>query len=137
MRRRTAAEKKLADNAWLTRAWRRWRRERVEQLLGGPYAAPAQALLKFFKTMIGPSALIDFVKAGPWENADEDVRFEILALIDAVIVKRRERIGLAPFDDALPGQAPNVFLILREQLAPSSSRLMAAPSGANAGSSES
>jgi hypothetical protein len=74
--------------------------------------------LAFFKTMTGPAALIEFIASGPWGDADSDVRFEILSLLDAVIIRRREKMGLAPFDDALPDQPLNVFLILREQLAP-------------------
>ena len=57
--------------------------------------------------MTGPTALTD-------------VRFEILALVDAVIMQGRERMGLMPFDDALPDQPLNAFLILRAQLAPQS-----------------
>ena len=85
-------------------------------MFAGPYAEPTQALLAFLKTMTGPTALLDFIKAGPWCDADADVRFEILALVDAAIIQRRERMGLPPFDDALPHQSPNTFLILREQL---------------------
>ena len=113
-----AAEKKLADGAHQLRAWRCWRRERLEALLAGPYAKAVQALFDFLKTMTGPSALIDFVEQGPWCDADADVRAEILALVDAVIIRRRERIGLAPFDDALPDRPLNVFLVLREHLFP-------------------
>jgi hypothetical protein len=122
MRRRipAAAEKKLADDSRLRRAWRHWRRERLDALLAGPFGAPAQELLAFFKTMTGPTALVDFVRSGPWSGADEDTRFEILALIDAVIVKQREKRNLPSFDDALPGQPLNAFLILRAQLAPQS-----------------
>jgi hypothetical protein len=74
MTTQTAAEKKFADDA--RRSCRHWRRERLEALLQGPYAEATQALLTFFKTMNGPTALIDFVKAGPWSDADADVRFK-------------------------------------------------------------
>jgi hypothetical protein len=87
-------------------------------LLTGPYAEPAQALLTFLKNMKSPSALLDFITAGPWCGADEDVRFEILSLVDAMIVRRRERMGLPAFDDALPDQQDNVFPILRAHLFP-------------------
>jgi hypothetical protein len=43
---------------------------------------------------------------------------EILALVNAAIVKHRERLGLPLMDDALPGQPDNVFLIVREHLFP-------------------
>jgi hypothetical protein len=114
---KTRQQKKLAEQRLEFRLWKRWRRERVESLLVGPYAESAQALLDFFQTKPSPSSLIDFIAAGPWEKADADIRFEILALVDTVIMKRRERMGLAPFDDALPGRPLNVFLILRERLA--------------------
>jgi hypothetical protein len=120
MRRRlpAAAEKNLADNSRLLRAWRRWRRERLNALLAGPYGAPVQALLAFLKTVTGPTALIDFVRSGPWSGADENTRYEVLSLLGAVITKRREKMGLAPFDDSLPGQPPNAFQILHAHLFP-------------------
>jgi hypothetical protein len=118
MRRRSEAEKKLADDARLLRAWRRHRRERLEALLAGPYAEAVRALLSFCKTITTPTALINFITSGPWIDADMDVRAEVLALVDAVIIRRRERMGLVPFDDALPDRPLNVFLILREHLFP-------------------
>jgi hypothetical protein len=125
----TRRQKAITEQRFEFRQWKRWRRERFEALLQGPYTESVQALLTFSKTMPGPTALIDFVKTGPWSDANADVRFEILALVDAMIIRRREHMGLPPFDDALPGQSPNAFLILREQLAPYS-RPMAAPPGA-------
>lgn len=70
--------------------------------------------------MAGPTALIDFIASGPWSDADADTRFELLALVDATIIRRREHMGRVPLVDALPGQPDNLFLILREQLAPPS-----------------
>jgi hypothetical protein len=131
---KTRQQKALAEQRYEFRQWKRRRRERVEALLAGPYAEPVRALLAFLKTMTGPTALINFVTAGPWADAGADVRFEILALVDAVIVQRRERMGLMPFDDSLPDQPENAFLILRAQLADPNSRLMAAPPGAKPGS---
>jgi hypothetical protein len=109
-------QKALTERDVEFRLWKRWRRERLDALLAGPYAEPAQALLTFFKTMTGPTALIDFIRSGPWSDTDADVQSEILALVDDAIVHRRERMGLPPFDDALPDQSPNAFLILRAQL---------------------
>jgi hypothetical protein len=115
---KTRKQEALDEKRHELRQWKHWRRERLDALLTGPYAEPAQALLAFLKTMTSPTALIDFIKAGPWRDADESVRFEILSLVDAVIIKRRERMNLAPFDDALPGQPDNVFLVLRALLTP-------------------
>jgi hypothetical protein len=133
---RSKQQKALAEQRIEFRQWKRWRRERLEALLQGPYAEPAQALLTFVKTMTSPTALIDFIRSGPWGDADADVRFEILALVDAVIIRRRERMGLPPFDDSIGNRPLNVFLLVRELLAPTGIhdfRLTAAPPGAQPG----
>jgi hypothetical protein len=44
------------------------------------------------------------------------MRFEILALVDAAIVRLRERSALTPFDDPLPHEPPNAFQIIKELL---------------------
>ena len=80
------------------------------------YAEPAHALVEFCKTATSPTALINFIKAGPWSDADANVRIEILTFVDAVITKQRERMGLPPFSDPLPGQPDNAWLILRAWL---------------------
>jgi hypothetical protein len=115
--RSEAVKKKLADDTTLRRAWRQWRRERIEALLAGPYGEPTRALPAFLKTVKRSTELIDFIKAGPWREADANVRFEIVALVDAAIIRHRERLGLPSFDDALPDQPPNAFLVLREYFA--------------------
>jgi hypothetical protein len=116
MRRRAAQDKALKERAYELRQWRRWRRERFEELLNGPYAEPARALVDFCKTVTSSTALIEFVKAGPWSDADTNVRIEVLTFVDAVITKQRERRSLVPFDDPLPGQPDNAWLILRAWL---------------------
>jgi hypothetical protein len=110
-------QKALAEKRTELRLWKAWHRERLDALLAGPYGDSTRALLAFVKTMTKPTALIDFVEAGPWANADADVRFQILSLLDATIMRRREKMELEPFDDSLPGCPENVFLILRALLA--------------------
>jgi hypothetical protein len=126
---KAARKKELQEQSFEFRQWQRWRRERLEALLAGPYGESTQALLAFCKTMATPSAVLDFIACGPWSDADINTRAEILSLVDAMIIKRRERMGLPPFDDALPGAPSNLFLLLRERLAP--------PPGAEPGSIDS
>ncbi len=109
-------QKALAEQRYEFRQWKRWRRERFEELLKGPHAEPARALVEFCKTVTSPTALIEFVKAGPWSDADADTRIEVLTFVDAVITKQRERRSLVPFDDPLPSQPDNAWLILRAWL---------------------
>jgi hypothetical protein len=115
-RREKAKEKALAERDDLFRLWKRWRHERLEALLAGPYGESVRELLAFLQTMPlndGPQ-LIELVRAGDWHHTDPDTRFEILSLIDAALTALRERRDLAPFDDALPDEEPTVFLIIRE-----------------------
>ena len=116
MRRSRARDQRLKEQQIEFLLWKRWRHERLDALLNGAYGAAANDLLEFLKTMQSPSQLIAFIDGGPWARADRNTRFKILALLDAVIIKQREKRNLDPFDDALPGQPDNVFLILRAKL---------------------
>ena len=112
-----AKEKALAERDDLVRLWKRWRHERLEALLAGPYGESVRELLAFLQTMSldeGPQ-LIELVRAGNWHRTDPDTRFETLSLINTAITVLREQHGLPPFDDGiLPDEEPTAFLIIRE-----------------------
>ena len=121
--RQRAAEKRAARKAVDSRdqlnvAWRRWHDEKREALLVGPHGDAARHLIAFLgnMTLDQGAELVALVKAGPWRHTDGDTRFEIMALIDAHIIKLRERSNLPPFDDALTSARPNVFPVIREVL---------------------
>jgi hypothetical protein len=116
-RRATAAEKALAERDDLLHLWKQWRRERLEALLAGPYAAAARELVAFLQAMVlddDDARLVEFVRAAGWERVDADTKFEVLALINITICTLRERAKLSPINDSLPGEEPTAFLILRE-----------------------
>ena len=118
-RAQTRAEKALAEREQQFVLWRKWRRERCESLRAGPYADAARDLIKLLDALTpdGADMLLERVRCGPWRDADPDTRFTVLALVDNAIIELRERQGLLPFDDPLPGQPANAFLVLREVLA--------------------
>jgi hypothetical protein len=119
-RAQTRAEKAQVDQKTQFVLWRKWRSERTDALLAGPYADAARDLIDLLARLTpdGADMLIEAVTQGPWCNADSDTRFVVLALIDNTIVELRERNGLPPFDDPVLPDAPlNVFLRLREVLA--------------------
>jgi hypothetical protein len=121
--RRRAVETRGAKHAVhrdeLGKAYRRWRDECRGALLAGPYGDAARRLMGFLE-VIGlhdGAALIRLVESGHWRSADFDTRHELLALIGSAVISSRERYGLPPFDDALPAEPPNAFLLIREALA--------------------
>jgi hypothetical protein len=115
-RRATAAEKALAERDDLFHLWKLHRQERLDALLAGPHGAAARELVAFLQTMAldDGNRLVEFVRAAGWARVDADTKLEILALINTAICAMRERAKLPPIDDALPGEAPTTFIIIRE-----------------------
>ena len=112
----TREEKALAERDATFRAWRLWRRERLDTLLNGPRGDAVRELVTFLQGMkLGDdAALLAHVRAGNWHQADAKTKSEVLALINTAIVRTRELAGLKPFDDGLPGEPPTAFPIVRE-----------------------
>jgi hypothetical protein len=120
MKRKTQKEQELADNATLLRAWRKWHRERLDEVLAGPHAVIATQVVEFLKTMSPGSAgaLLELMRGQAWAAVDADTKFELLHTINDAITRLRERSGLAPIDDALPDQRESAFLLIKETLFP-------------------
>jgi hypothetical protein len=113
-------QQKLADDARLLRAWRKWHREQLDEVLAGPHGAAVARVIDFLKRM-GPQsapALIALVREFDWDQMDAGVRLVILHEVNTAIVKLRERAGLEPIDDPLPGAHANAFLRIKEHLFP-------------------
>jgi hypothetical protein len=116
-RRATKAEEKaLAERDDLFRLWKKWRGERLDELLGGPHGDAARELVTFLRAMAldDGARLVEFVRAAGWARTDANTKFEVLSLINAAIIALRERAGLTPISDSLPDEKPTAFLIIRE-----------------------
>jgi hypothetical protein len=120
-----AAEKralrKVADEQrQLSKAYRKWRAEKREKLLTGPFGSDAQMVVNFLEEMTLESGddLITLIEAGPWRQANADTRFEVLHLVHSAITKLRERNGRPALDDSLPwsDEPPTAFEIIHEVL---------------------
>jgi hypothetical protein len=120
MKRKTAKEQELADNAHLLRAWRNWHHEQLKQTLAGPHGTAVAQVMATLKHMTPDSApaLISLMRDFDWEQMSADVRLVVLHEINQAITRLRERAGLAPIDDPLPGQRLNAFLLIKEHLFP-------------------
>ena len=53
--------------------------------------------------------LLAFIRRSDWSSVSYDTRLTVLHQINDRITRMRERHGLSPFDDPLPGQPDNVF----------------------------
>jgi len=118
--RKSEKEKELRDNAHLLRAWRRWHHEQLGEVLAGPHGTAVAKVMAFLKRTNPQSApaLIALLREHDWSQMDADVRFVVLHEINEAITRLRERAGLAPIDDALPGERMTAFLLIKEHLFP-------------------
>jgi hypothetical protein len=94
-------------------------RSHVDRLLSGPHGGRTRRLLSFLQdmTLADGRALVDHITTEGWlDEADREARADALSLIGVRITHLRERAGLAPFDDPLPGSPRNVFLVIRKLL---------------------
>jgi hypothetical protein len=115
----TPTEKKLREQQKLLTVWRAWHREMEAELLTGPYGKDIKGLQTFIRTMplSSAGALIKLIQGARWlRGADAATRQGVLWIVARGIQRLRERNGLDPFDDALPGEPPTAFEEIREML---------------------
>jgi hypothetical protein len=112
MKKRSAQEQKLADRAYLLRAWRRRHREQLKVALAGIHRNVLKALVAQLKDLRSARELVDFIAAQDWSAVDANTRLICLHEINAAISALRERNGQAPIDDPLPGAPENAFQII-------------------------
>jgi hypothetical protein len=116
MKRRTAAqEQKYVDEARLLRVWRQRHAEELEEALAGPDGALVSELMVLLDQLElnSAAALLDFIQRSDWNSVSYDTRLVVLHQVNDTITKMRERNGLPPFDDGLPGSRDNVFRVIR------------------------
>jgi hypothetical protein len=118
MKRSTAKEQELRDNAHLLRAWRKWHAEQLSEAIAGPHGVIVVQVMEFLKTMTPASAnaLLALMRSQKWADVDADTKFELLHFINVAITDMRERNGLTPIDDPLPHERPSVFLTIKRML---------------------
>ena len=114
MRRKSEKDKKLADDARLLRAWRRWHVEQLEEALADVHADVMSRLMAQLEELRSARELVDFISAQDWESVDADTRAIALFEINRAITALRERQKLPPIYDALPGEPLTAFQIIRE-----------------------
>jgi hypothetical protein len=125
-------EKGLADQARLMRVWKAWHAEQLDDALAGAHGATIAKLMTVLDRLEldSAAALLDFMRRNDWSSVSYDVRLTVLHQINQTIARLRERHGMAPIDDPLPGQPDNVFRRIKQMLftpSPASDRLASPP----------
>jgi len=116
--KRSKSEKgqKLADSARLLRAWRAYHREQLEQALAGVHGDVMGRLMAQLKNLRSARELVAFIEAQDWSEIDADTRLIALHEINTAITRLRERMGLPPVEDALPGEPLRAYQLIRNIL---------------------
>jgi hypothetical protein len=115
MKRKSEREqKKLADDARLLQAWRKFHREERDAVVAGPHGVVLGELFRMFKNLehVQPSQLIGLTRTIDWAAIDYATRLVVLHEANNSIIALREKRGLDPIDDPLD-EATNVFRTLR------------------------
>jgi hypothetical protein len=115
-RRQSQKDKELADNARLLRAWRAFHCEEKAAVLAGPYARTLAELFRAFANIecVQPAQLVGLVGMINWSDIDSTIRLTVLHELNSAIVRYREKRGLPPIDDPLPGEPDNAFRIVKK-----------------------
>ena len=88
---------KLADDARLLRAWKKFHRDECTTALVGPYGAVLGELFRMFANLqhVQPSQLAGYIRAIDWSEIDYPTRLVVLHEVNSAITKLREKSGLA------------------------------------------
>ena len=113
-RRKTAQDQKLHEQNRLARMWRQWHRTLCAEALEGPHSALVREVFQILRTMtLRDTRILGLANSTDWRTVDRKTREILLHEIDRRIIALREQTGLPPFDDALPGQKLNGFLVIK------------------------
>ncbi len=113
-----ARKREEKDEAQQLSLYKSWKREMRAEMIS-QHGAQLERLMKTIKNLTIDSAgdLVEYVEHADWLiKADAHSRITILGYIDSAIIRLRIQHGLAPFDDALPGEDLSAFQMIRKIL---------------------
>jgi hypothetical protein len=108
-------ERERAGDAKMFARWKHWHREQREEVLAGTHGAVLGELFRMFKNLrhVQPSQLIGFTQSIDWAAIDYSVRLVVLHELNTSITAFREKHGLEPIDDNLPGEPDTPFRTIK------------------------
>jgi hypothetical protein len=110
---KTEKEKKLANDAHLLHVWQNFHGNELAEALVGLHRDVMGRLTAHLKQLRSARELVEFIEAQDWSTVDVHTRLIALHEISAAICELREKQGLPPIDDALPGEPLRAFQIIR------------------------
>jgi len=136
MKRHTRADrnKELEESSYLLRAWKKFHREEREAVVAGPHGAVLAELFRMFENLkrVQPVQLIGFVRSIDWSTIDYQTKLTVVHEINEAITAYREKRGLDPIDDGLPGELDTPYRTIKQILFPLP-LIVRAPTGAQPG----
>jgi hypothetical protein len=112
-RSQSEKDKKLRDDARLLRAWRNWHAEQLTEALTGLHRDVLGRVMAQLKDLRSARELVTAMAAEDWSVVDADTRLVVLHQINVAIAALREKQGLEPIDDPVPGEPDNAFRIIK------------------------
>jgi len=109
MRRKSAKNKELENDARLLGAWCKWHREQLEEALAGVHRDVLTRMMAQLENLKFARELVDAIAAEDW-SVVEPIRGSSACTRST---PQYERSCLTPIDDPLPGQPDNAFRIIK------------------------
>src|SRR5262245_26510107 len=96
----TKEQKKLAADAYLLRAWKKFHREERKAVCAGPHSAVLVELFRMLDHLehVQPAQLIGLVQSTNWVAIDYATRLTVLHEINISITTLRTKRDLEPID---------------------------------------
>jgi hypothetical protein len=117
-RRRSKEQEQLADDAYLLRAWKKFHDDELAAALAGPHREVMSRLMALLKDLYSARELVAFIESVDWGEIDCDTQLVALHEINQAICSLRERMDQPPIEDALPGEPPRAYQVIREIINP-------------------
>jgi hypothetical protein len=124
-------ERERANNARLLRAWKKFHRDEREEAFAGPHGATLAELFRMFKNLelMQPTQLIGYVQSIDWAAIDYTTKLVVVHEADSAITALREKHGLDPINDNLPGDPDTPFRTIKTIVLTASPHNEGAPRG--------
>lgn len=116
----TESEKREEEAAALFRQYRAWQRERLADQMEGEFGEMIRPLVAFLRkmTLDDHAELVRRIdEARSWlRDAPRETRLVMLRAVSDAICRIRTNAFLPPIDDALPGEPPTAYQVVRPMI---------------------